>query len=117
MKLHVLTGHANVYDVVVHGATPAGQNSAGLNWSTVLVAALAPKSTLTVGSGPGQTTQTEVDAVAAGTLLEVILQFYDDPAMTPTQRNVALDALAAQALADYTASLADILKWYGATRA
>ena len=67
MDLHVLTQDPQnkTVDVVFHVAVPAGNNAAGVAWSTAVVQHLAPVSTL-----PGVST-TEANAVAAGTLLEV----------------------------------------------
>lgn len=117
MRLHVLgQSEPGSYTIVVHQATPAGNNSAGFSWASVLVAAGKAQSVLTVGTGPGQTTQAEIDAIEAGTIIEGVFGFTDNPAWSPAQRNSELDAQATARLSNLVDRLASELKWYGATR-
>ena len=117
MKVHVLSGGSGQYSVVAHQNTPAGNNSAGFSWSSVVVAAGLAQTRLTVGSGPGQTTQAEVNAVLAGTVLESEFTFTAPSNLDAGQLATLLDAQAAVVLANQLTELGDRLKWYGATRA
>jgi hypothetical protein len=117
MKLHVLTGDlANTYRIVVHQATPATSNVPGFTLTELLVATGRNTSVLTVGTGPGQTTQLEMDGILAGTIMEGVFAFTDIPGMTNAQRNAALDAEATQTISTMIARLNSELKYYGATR-
>jgi len=115
-KLTVLTGgDHNQYQVVVHVATPLGNNGAGIPWTTI-AAALGNVSALTVGTGPGQILQADATAITAGTLLEASFAFWDDVTQNMTQRLASLDAMgvvaAAQLLSQYQARY----QYYGLTR-
>lgn len=114
-KLHVLAGKDNTYTIVVHGAV-SGSNSAGKTWASVLVASGRNTSVLNVGTGPGETDQTEMDSIIAGTTMEGVFAFTDNPSWNSTQRNAELDAQATSCLAQTTARLTSELKWYGAVR-
>jgi hypothetical protein len=106
-----------MYRVITHQATPAGNNSAGFSWSSVVVAAGLAHTDMTVGSGPGQTTQEEVDAILAGTVLEGGFAFNAPSSFDAGQLATLLDAQAVVTQASQLADLAERLKWYGATRA
>lgn len=117
MKVHVLTGGRDgLYQIVTHQATPAGNNSAGFSWASVIVAAGLNTSRLTVGSGPGQTTQQEMDAIIAGTVIEGQFAFNAPAGLTAGQLGTLLDAQAEVILAAQLLAYGDVLKWYGATR-
>lgn len=105
----------NLYNVIVHSPTPAGNNSAGAAWSSVIQAALAPTTQMTVGNGFGQITNTEANAVAAGTVIETAFIWGDDPTWTTQQRADDLSIRAGQAVADAVAQLQARLKWFGMT--
>lgn len=116
-KMHVLEGTAlGSYTIVVHTTTPAGNNSAGVAWPAAIVAAGRNTSVMTIGTGAGQIAQAEHDQIVAGTVIEGVFSFVDDPSWTPTQRNAALDAMATQMTTAMLAELATRLKWIGATR-
>jgi len=116
-KLHVLRGTQSLdYTIVVHGPTPAGNNSAGVAWSACLVAAGLAQTQMTIGSGPGQISQAEADGIAAGTTMEAVFSFTDEPALTTPQRNALLDAQATQLLQGLQDRYALELKWFGAVR-
>ena len=117
MRLHVLAGNTRGdYTVVLHQPTPAGNNSAGHSWASVMVASGRAQTVMTVGTGPGQTTQAEVDAILAGTVIEGVFGFTDNPAWSTAERLAELDAVATARLANLVDRLAAELKWYGATR-
>jgi hypothetical protein len=117
-KLHVLAGAGANFTVVIHQATPAGNNSAGFPWSAILIAAGRNVSVLTVGSGPGQITQAEMDGIAAGTIIELVSGVTELPTWTnATIRNAEIDAQAAVMMSSQLAKLSQEFKWYGAERA
>jgi hypothetical protein len=116
MKLHVLDGnYTGNFQIVVHGATPAGNNSAGFSWQSVILASNKNTSVLTVGSAPGQTTQAEMDAILAGTVLEGVFEFTDNAAWTNQQRIDELNLQATQCFNNVLNRYAQQLKWYGST--
>lgn len=116
-KIHILNGGTDgVYTAIVHIATPVGNNSAGFLWSDVIKFSGRAKSRLTAGAGPGQTTQAELDQIAAGTLIEGIMLWQDTPSMNNTQRAADLDQQATQLTNDLLANWSSELKWFGITR-
>lgn len=118
-RLHVLdgTGTPNTFRIVLHEATPGGNNSAGITWVLALVNSGRAHTVMTEGAGAGQITTAEKAAVEAGTTLEATFTFTVDPAWNATTRNAALDAEATKLLAETQAKLAAELKWFGAVRA
>jgi hypothetical protein len=117
MKVHVLGGNDGLFNIVTHQVTPAGNNSAGLSWAAVIVASGMNHSILTVGTGPGQTTQAEMDGIVAGTVIEGKFSFNAPSNLTGGQLATMLDEQAAVILANQLTDLAERYKWYGATRA
>ena len=115
-KIHVLTGNQNTFTAVVHIATPAGNNSAGVLWSDAIKNSGRAKSVMTVGSGPGQITQSELDSIIAGTTIEGVFVWGDDPSFTNTQRLADLDLRATQLTNDLLAQYGQELKYFGFTR-
>lgn len=117
-RLHVLSGDptSGAYTIVVHDATPAGNNSAGFSWSSVIVASGLATTIMAEGTGPGQISTAERASVLAGTTLEGVFSFTDNPAWNNAQRNAALDAMATQVIAELQARLGARLKFWGATR-
>lgn len=69
-KIHILDAQNWTYNVVLHTSTPTGNNSAGKSWVDILIA-IGIQTSMTVGTDPGQITQTEADAIAAGTTMEI----------------------------------------------
>ena len=70
-KVHVLEQNGpGEYSMVLHYATPAGNNSAGISWVDCLVAG-SPTTVLPEGVGPGDITTAEKAAVEAGTVIEI----------------------------------------------
>jgi hypothetical protein len=115
-RLHILQQvQPNTYQVVVHAQTPAGNNSVGLAWSAVLVAAGLARTRLPIGTGPGMITQVEADQVVAGTLIEAALTWGDNPTWNDTQRLNDLNQRATQAVNAILAEYGDRLKWFGLT--
>lgn len=115
-SIYVLSGTTNnQYTVVVHTPTPAGNNAAGISWVNAIVGSGRNKSVLSVGAGPGQITQTEMNGVLAGTIIESTMNWQDDPTMSNANRVTALNTTVAQ-LANATSSRwATELNYYGYT--
>lgn len=116
-KIHVLAGAFNVYTVVVHTNVPVGNNSAGILWSDAIINSGRNISTMVPGAGPGQITQTELDQITAGTVMEGTFQWQDDPNWTNAQRMADLDLRASQMTSELSNRNAIELKMFGATRA
>ncbi len=117
-KIHVLTGGGNnVYTVVVHIAAPAGNNSAGVAWADALKNSGRATSILTVGTGPGQIQNSEMNAITGGTLIEGSFQWGDDPSWNNAQRQADLDIRATQLTDELLTRYAQELKYFGFVRA
>lgn len=110
-KIWILTADdSENYQCVIHTPTPAGNNSAGQSWASVLVAAGLASTVLLVGTSPWQQTQAEHDAVVAGTIIELV-QTFSIAGANANATQVA--ALRDQAATDYVNHLGRVLKWYG----
>lgn len=112
-NFHVLSGGNNLYNVAIHVATPAGNNSAGVAWPTCLINSGMNKTRMTVGTGAGQISTSEKAAVDAGTVIEISYQWQDDPAWTTQQRIDDITARTSQASAERLSQLGSQLKYYG----
>jgi len=116
-RIHILEGSGqNVYTVVVHGAVPAGNNVAGFPWSDCINNSGHNTTSMTVGTGPGQITNAEQNQIAAGTLVEGVAQWQNDPAWTQAERAANLDLMATRLIADLLADLQTRLRVWGLTR-
>jgi hypothetical protein len=115
-RMHVLQASGNnVYSIVVHAPTPAGNNSAAISWATALQNSGLATTQLVVGNGPGQITNAESNQVLAGTLIEANFQWEDNPTWTNQQRLDDLNLRASQAVAAVTADYQARLKYFGHT--
>src|SRR5262245_10483291 len=113
-SIHVLTGGSpNFYTVIVHVPTPAGNNSAGLPWVEVIKSSGRNRTTMTVGPGPGQISESERTQIIQGTVLEGLFQWEDTPAWTTPERIADLDAKATQLASDLLAQYGQDLKYFG----
>lgn len=118
-KVHVLEGSGaspGTFRVIVHVATPVGNNSAGTSWATALVNTKRNFTRMVVGVGPGQITTAERDQVVAGTMMEGEFTVGDDITFTGPQRAAYLDTMADRFIVDMQADAALELKYFGATR-
>ena len=116
-KIHVIDGNTNnLYTVVVHATTPAGNNGAGIPWSDAIKNSGRAVSVLTVGNGAGQVQTNEMNQITAGSLIEAVFQWGDDPAWNNTQRQADLDLRASQLVAELLARYQQELKYFGFTR-
>lgn len=117
-RLHILAGSGvNSFQCALHETVPAGNNAAGVPWSTALVnSGVGGRSIMAVGSGAGQITQAEMDQIIAGTLYEVLFTFQNDPNWTQAQRNAAMDTQIATLSAETQTRIASSLRLFGLTR-
>lgn len=115
--IHVLAeSNGNVYTVVVHIATPAGNNSAGVLWSDAVKNSGRNVSVLAIGTGPGQITTAEMASVTNGLTLEAVVQWQDDPTWNDTQRVANLNLVATQLTDELLARYGRELKYFGFTQ-
>lgn len=92
-KIHILDARNWRYNVVLHTSTPSGNNSAGESWVDILVATGAQTS-MTVGTGPGQITQTEADSITAGSVMEITSSILvESGGATPTSLDEMTDKI------------------------
>lgn len=116
-KIHVLAGNgSNLYTVVVHANTPAGNNGAGVLWSDAIKNSGRATSIMTAGTGPGQIQNAELNNVANGTIIEGSFAWGDDPAWTNAQRQADLDLRATQLVNELLARYQSELRYFGFIR-
>lgn len=117
-RMHVLAGSStgNLFTVVVHAPTPAGNNVAGVSWKVALGnSGLQAASALPPGNGPGQISAAEANQVTGGDLIEAVVPWEDDPTWTPAQRQADLNARATIAVNQTLADYQQRLKYFGFT--
>jgi hypothetical protein len=115
--VHVLEYVDGRFRCVLHTPTPAGNNSAGIAWSTVFLATgRSGRTAMVEGTGPGQIDPAEKAEIQAGTLLEFEIPIEAASTMTGAQLQTLLQAQAAPLIAAQLAAWQSALKFYGATR-
>jgi hypothetical protein len=116
-QVHVLEYSEGRFRIMIHTATPAGNNSAGFPWSTLLLQrGYSGRTGMTVGTGPGQIDPAEKAQILAGTLLEFELRLEADPTLTGAQLQTLLQAQAPALITAQLGQWQQELKWWGATR-
>lgn len=114
-KIHVLEsdGGGN-YRIIIHVAVPAGNNSAGVSWKNCVLATRVGGSTsLPVGAGPGEITQTEKDSITSGDVIEISTVIKaESGGATPE----SLERMVDQEALSYKQELMARLKYYGYTK-
>lgn len=110
-KIHILeSDNADSYTVAIHFATPSGNNSVGHSWKdSGLGSKLIGRTSLEVGTGPGNITQTEYDSIIAGDIIEIIMSI--SPGSNPT--NAAVEALCDISISMWQDDMTRVLKYYG----
>ncbi len=110
-KIHILTRQADGYEVIVHTPVPVGNNEDGHTWKEVLLkAGVSGVSSLTVGTGVGETTQAEMDDILAGDVIEFRTTIRaESSGATPS----SIDAMVDAAIVDRKKLLAHQYKFYG----
>jgi hypothetical protein len=126
-KVHILdsTG-GDTFRAVAHLATPTGSNSVSVPcnavsvpWKTCYLAAFgsgAPTSALLVGNGAGKISQSEMNSISSGDLIEIPFLYGDDPSLDATGRTALIDLLAQRAIDEFKANFAVRFKYYGYTQ-
>lgn len=121
-KVHVLSADHTVktskiyssYNVVIHTATPAGNNSVGFTWKAVgLSAGILGKTVMTVGTNPGQISSAESTLVLAGDIMEITaIILVENAHATPA----SIDDMANKIISDYQTKISRELKYFGYTQ-
>ena len=117
--MHILAGggtDGRSYSIVLHSTVPGGNNSAGVAWSAAVIGAGKNVSIMKSGTDPGQIDPTELAQIQAGTTIEVVGIWQDDPTWTNPQRTADLDLRSQQMLDEGTARIQAALKFFGFTR-
>jgi hypothetical protein len=118
-KVHALETGPNGTRVVIHVAVPVGNNVVAVSWQAAGLASgdLHP-SVLPVGTGAGQTTQVELDAILAGTTAELEATVpVDSGGVTGAARIATLNAAVTGAVRDWTSTLKAKLNFFGYVQA
>jgi hypothetical protein len=118
-NVHVLERGGATYRMAFHIPIPAGNNSAGLAWSAVLLkSGLGGTTVLVDGNGTGTDggiSTTEKAAIAAGTVFEVVDQV-DTGGLSGAPLAAFIDARFAARTTEAQARLSAQLAWWGQTR-
>lgn len=113
--LHVLDGSGSAVRVACHVPVPDAANLIGVSVRTArLNSGRVTGSVMATGPGPGQITQAEADAIAAGTLAEIVLEMRPEAVATNPARVAMLRELWAQAQAQLLTDLR-ALRYFGYT--
>lgn len=117
-KLFVLEANNDgMTRLAIHIGVPAGNNSAGSSWSSVLVAAGLNTTVLATGSGPSELTAQEAADIAAGTVFESIIEVLaESGGSSGAQLAATVDAAAAAEEARVLTDIQQRYKWYGTER-
>lgn len=108
MKIHILEKINKSYRVVIHFATPTGNNSAGKSWKSVGLASGKIGSTC-LKVETNNITQEEYDQILSGDVIEIV-RVIDTPAT-----EIAVNKLADILINEYEENMAQSLKYYGYT--
>ncbi len=109
-KIHVLEAENYSYRIAVHFATPTGNNTIGLSWKACALANGDIGSTqLSVGTDPGDITQTEYDSIIAGNTIEIIR--FIEVGLSPT--NTMVEYIADIKISEFNSKMTNVLKYYG----
>ncbi len=105
--VHVMEGTR----CVLHGSVPDGKNSVNVPWKAAFLAAGVSGSTaMTVGTEPGQITETEAAAIKAGDLFEMSAEL---PLSSCGHVQKAIKQMARTCLADRVKAEQARLAWFG----
>lgn len=112
-KIHIRKSDNNQsYEMVIHFATPTGNNTVGLSWKACALASGDIGTTiLEVGTDPGDTTQAEYDDIIAGDIVEIVRTA--TVGNSPT--NTMIESLADIYITEWQNAMTRILKYYGHT--
>ena len=112
-KIHILeSNNAFGYKVAIHFPTPIGSNSVGKSWkSCALSTGNIGSTVLSLGTKPGDITQSEYDSIIAGDIVECIETI--SPGLNPA--NATIESLVDIYILDWKAYMSRVLKYYGHT--
>lgn len=114
-KIHVLTSDTSGnFNVVLHTAVLAGNNSAGKSWKNcMLVAGRAGTTIMSEGTGPGQITTAEKAQVVAGDVWEIPATITVDVNLSGQALLNLANELCDAIIDDYKSRMQRELKYYG----
>ena len=116
-QAHCLEYTEGRFRIVIHTATPSGNNGAGFPWSTLLLMrGYSGRTVMTEGTGPGQITPEEKTEIVAGTLLEFELRLEASPTITGAQLQTLLQNQAPGIITAQLDQWQQELRYFGATR-
>jgi hypothetical protein len=104
--------------VIIHTATPTGNNQLGISWQAAgLASGALGRSVLAAGTGVAQITAAEAADIAAGKVAELETIIWADAGGTaPANRVATLTKAVTEAVRDWVAGFKDRLKFYGYTQ-
>lgn len=113
-KAHILTSDGRgQYTAVVHVPVPAGNNSAGKAWKTVLLKSGESGATeLSVGTGPSDITQSEKNDITVGDVLEFRISVRVESGGATV---ASVEQMVNSAIVDKKAQLVSQYKYFGFT--
>lgn len=113
--IHILDGTGATVRVACHLAVPAANNLAGVSqqvaWRN---SGHSAASVMPIGTGAGQITQPEADALAAGTLAEIVIDAQPEAKASAPERLAMLREIYREAQAQLAEQLRG-LRYFGAT--
>lgn len=118
-KCHVLATSGANTQVALHITVPAGNNSAGIPWATVLKnSGIGGKTVLPDGDGTGGTISAaeKTSVVTNATVYEVVVSTPIPAGMSAATANAFLDALHAAAVIEQQDNIQKQLAQFGFTR-
>jgi hypothetical protein len=116
-QVHVLEYSEGRFRIIIHTATPSGNNGAGFAWSELLLQrGYSGRTVMTMGTGPGQISAEEKIEIVAGTLLEFELRLEAAPTITGAQLQTLLQNQAPGLISTQMAQWQQELRFWGATR-
>lgn len=116
-QVHVLEYTEGRFRCLLHTATPAGNNAAGIPWSTVfLVTGRSGRTAMVEGTDPGQITAAEQAQIRAGTLLEFEVLIDAAPTITAAQLQTLLQNQAPAFVTEQLTAWQQSCRFYGAVR-
>ena len=110
-KIHIVEEMRDRYlQLIADFATPTGNNSVGYSWKACgLASGISGTTELSIGTDPGNITQTEYDNIIAGDTIEIIRLI--QPGMNPT--NDEVKTLVDIQITNWNADTSKVLKYYG----
>lgn len=112
-KIHVLETDHREAKVVLHTATPAGNNSVGIAWKEAgLNSGKLGTTMLTEGTGAGQILTAEKAQVESGDVIEIVSSIHVE---SGGATSASINEMADQIITKHEAELQVILNYYGYT--